>query len=45
VVAAKEPRLKAKFLEVPAQYRNLAEQIDDPVGWRTKLLEGKTKQK
>ena len=35
--AAESPKLKAKFSEIAAQYRDLALQIDDPVQWRVSL--------
>jgi len=31
---AESPELKAKFTEIAAHYRDLALQIDDPIGWR-----------
>jgi hypothetical protein len=30
------PALKALFLQLASQYRDMAEQIDDPVKWHTK---------
>jgi hypothetical protein len=39
-------KLKATFLQIAAQYRDLALQIDDPKQWRAKLMEsGRAKQK
>jgi hypothetical protein len=35
--AAENPKLKMLFLQVAAQYRDLALQIDDPKQWREKL--------
>jgi hypothetical protein len=38
--------VKATFLQIAAQYRDLALQIDDPKQWRAKLMEsGRAKQK
>jgi hypothetical protein len=36
--AAMDPRLKASFVQIAAQYRRLAEQIDDPKGWLAKKV-------
>ncbi len=33
---AYDPELKTLFLQIAAQYRDLAEQIDDPQQWRSK---------
>jgi hypothetical protein len=36
--AAESPELKARLTEIAAHYRDLALQIDDPVGWRASLV-------
>jgi hypothetical protein len=33
---AMDPKLKATFIQIAAQYRHLAEQIDDPKTWLAK---------
>ena len=39
--SAYNEELKTLFLRIAAQYRDLAEQIDDPVQWRAKLIESR----
>jgi hypothetical protein len=39
--SANNEELKTLFLRIAAQYRDLAEQIDDPVQWRAKLIESR----
>ena len=37
--ATDNPELKARFMKIAAEYRDLALEIDDPAQWRTNHLE------